>query len=72
MARTLRYSIVAQLIYAAAVRSEYISEYKVMEGHDVMNDYSLPLPSTYLSDDVSKHVRVHAIYSSYHSHSKIA
>jgi len=75
MARTLRHIIVAQSIYAAAVRSEYVSEYKVMEGHDVMNDYSLPLPSTYLSDDVRTYEYMQFIQAIIHtlkSHSLIS
>jgi hypothetical protein len=52
MAWTLWRFAAAQLIFAAAVRAFYVSEYEIMEGHNVMNEYSLPLPSSYLSDDV--------------------
>jgi hypothetical protein len=52
MATSGSWHFAVALVCAAAVRAEYVSEYKVMPGHDVFNDYALPLPSSYLSDIV--------------------
>ena len=36
---------------SSVVSSTYVSEIAIMPEHDVFNDYSLPLPSTYVQVD---------------------
>jgi len=40
-------AIVASAV-AATATAEYVSEYKIMPGHTMFEDYSSPLPHTYL------------------------